>query len=249
MKLPLLFITATLMIGSPCGLRAQQDASKDAFSNLPKEKRDEYQAAFSKAVEAYNQKKILSAISFLSEADKLFPQDANLKFFLGVCYAELRNFDKATACYDEALKLNPTHLGTLLNKAEAAFFNQKWKSAYDQLTSIRSKYGEKTQGAGSLIDFKITMCASMLAEKKETAAEFEKIYDAWRLKYSFRDDTPFYFYAKALSEYRKGERSEGLTWVLKAYKVFADPGTLSVWDKVLIDADYLKRHEVVVTPQ
>lgn len=248
MKFPrVIYLAACLTIGLHAAPGEKQEEPKRAFSNLPEAARDDYQKTFAQAVDAYNNKKILSAIQHLKAADRIFDQDANLKFFLGLCHAELRNFDRADAYYDAALKLNPQHLGTLLNKAEAAFFNGQWEKAHKQLSEIRTTYPEKTATAGSLIDFKIALSASKLVDQGNK--DYSKPYEEARLKYGVHDDTPFYFYAKALSEYRRGKKADGLAWVLKAYRVFADPGTLSVWDKVLIDAGYLHRHEVVVTPQ
>jgi tetratricopeptide (TPR) repeat protein len=40
---------------------------------------------------------------------KLDPRDADSYYFEGVCYAEMKEFDKAIAIFKQALKIDPLH--------------------------------------------------------------------------------------------------------------------------------------------
>jgi tetratricopeptide (TPR) repeat protein len=55
------------------------------------------------------------AIEWYSAALKLAPNDADVSTDLGVSYYYTNQADKALAQFDQSLKLNPTHIKTILN--------------------------------------------------------------------------------------------------------------------------------------
>ena len=66
-----------------------------------------------------------AALSHIKYLLKIFPQDANLYFNMGICYEKLKNIDEAMESYKNAVELKPDEPDFLYNLA--LIYEQKGK--------------------------------------------------------------------------------------------------------------------------
>jgi O-antigen ligase len=73
----------------------------------------------------------------------VFPTDANcvpVEFYKGIGYYELKEYNKAEICFDEALKLTPNVPMILNNKSSALYMQDQNSDAVKLLTEMKRKY-------------------------------------------------------------------------------------------------------------
>lgn len=117
----------------------------DAYSNKPAER-----AAFNAAIILYQQGKNKEAAEYLEkyngEGNMVAPASQSL---LGDCYVNMKQYDKAIAAYDKAIKLsgdNEFYTPTfMIKKATVLDAQKKYAESADIYQTIKDKYMQYTQ--------------------------------------------------------------------------------------------------------
>ncbi len=78
------------------------------------------------------------AKTFLEALTVLKPEEPYNWQTLGSVRLELKEFNEAIFCFDTALKLDPLHYPTLLNKAQALFSLKKLPEAYEITETLKT---------------------------------------------------------------------------------------------------------------
>ena len=202
------------------------------FENISPEDRARYSEALMRGTTLFNQKRILEAINSVNDAMDIFdsaPAAMNLK---GACYVEFRHFDKARELFQQALTLAPKSTSILFNLAEMDFVTGRWQDCHDRMSALIPLLSPKEVSMRQLIEFKL-MLAMIKLGKMDEATELGK-------KYDFADDTPYYYYASAALDYKKGNTAEAERWLASARRVFRSQEALSPWQDTLIEYGYIK---------
>lgn len=202
------------------------------FTNLPKEKRQEFAQLLLKTQNLFNQKRIFDALEKLDELDKIFPDHPAALNIRGACYVEIRAFEKANAIFEQVLKISPKNVNVLFNLAEVDFVTKKWSSAHDRFEIIIPRLPENQKSMVRLCEFKLLLCKLKMDRIKEAKALMNK-YDIW-------DDSPFYYYSRAAIDYHEDRKLEAEKMLRAVRYVWRNDALLSPWHDTLIEYGYIR---------
>ncbi len=202
------------------------------FLNLPEEQRKEFAKNFGEASRFFQQKRIFECLDALAEAEKVFKGSAELLNLRGSCYVEIRAFDKATAAFEEAIKISPKNSSIRFNIAEVLFVTKQWKKAHDLFQEISKEIPEANMSLARLVEFKILLCKKKLGQDEEVQIMAEK--------YDYQDDSPYYYYAQAALAYDAEKLLEAEEWLARANRIFRDPNIIAPWQDTLVEYGYIK---------
>lgn len=243
--LSLLVFSAPLVVSSP--LMAQADTAKPetapaakkelaanqkAFLNLPEDSRKEFGKHIGEAARLFQQKRIFETLDELDKADKIFKDSPELHNLRGSCYVEMRAFDKSLVEFKKAAELSPNNASLEFNIGEVYFCTQKWQEALDLFQKIMQTLPKENTALGRLIEFKILLCQKKLGMTAEVAKNLEK--------YTFEDDSPYYYYAQAAVAYEDKDLAKAEEWLAMAGRIFRDPAILAPWQDTLVEYGYIK---------
>ena len=216
--------------------KAELPAFAQEFSNLPKEKRDEYQLKFAEAQRLFAQKRVFETISKANEAAAIFKNSPELQNLLGACQVEFRDFDKAMEHFKAADKLMPGEPSILFNMAELNFVTKDWAAAETNLGKVLSMIEKSTKPedvqVSRLVEFKLLL-AKLKLGKKDEAAKMAK-------KYDYLDDSPFPYYAEAAIAFAEGREMDAESAMARGSRIFRDPALISSWQDTMIEFGYIK---------
>lgn len=213
-------------------IQAELLPNQKDFLNLPEEKRTEFAKNFGNASRFFQQKRIFECLDAISEAEAIFPQSAELMNLRGSCYVEMRAFDKATAAFNEALKITPKNTSIRFNVGEVMFVTKQWQQAHDIFQEVLREIPENNTALSRLVEFKILLCKVKLGLKDE--------FTILAQKYDYQDDSPYHYYAQAALAYEKEELLEAEEWLGRANRIFQDPNVIAPWQDTLVEFGYIK---------
>lgn len=206
--------------------------SQKEFLNLPEEERKEFVKNFGEAARFFQQKRILECLDTLDEAEKIFPNSAELLNLRGSCYVEIRAFNKASAAFEKAIAINPKNSSIRFNIAEVLFVTKQWKKSHDIFLEIAKDIPKSNMSLSRLIEFKVLLCKKKMGEDDEVVILAEK--------YDYQDDSPYYYYAQAALAYEDDKLLEAEEWLARARRIFRNPNTIAPWQDTLVEYGYIK---------
>ena len=209
--LSLLVFSAPLMVSAPLMAQDSPAATEEkpavqqelapnqkAFLNLPEESRKEFGNHIGEAARLFQQKRIFETLEELDKAEKIFKDSPELYNLRGSCYVEMRAFDKALAEFKQAASFSKDNPSLEFNIGEVYFCTRDWQKALDIFQKILKQLPPENTALGRLVEFKILLCQKKLGMDKEVAKNSEK--------YTFEDDSPYYYYAQAAIAYDNKDR-------------------------------------------
>lgn len=206
--------------------------AREAFMNLPEERRVEYGKHLEEAKRMFQEKRVLEAMDEAHQAAAIFPDGADTHNLLGSCHVELRAFDKALREFEAAAALAPGSLSIEFNIGEVLFVTKQWRKALESFRKVLAGMPAENVALGRLTEFKILLCQLKLGETREA----EKL----AAKYDFLDDSPFHYYANASLAYEAEDRVKAEEWLGIARRVFRNPAVLAPWQDTLVEYGYIK---------
>ncbi|MES2475737.1 MAG: hypothetical protein V4640_08145 [Verrucomicrobiota bacterium] len=207
-------------------------ANQKAFLNLPEENRKEFGKHIGEAARLFQQKRVFETMDELDKAEKIFMDSPELHNLRGSCYVEMRAFDKALAEFQEAAKFSKDNPSLEFNIGEVYFCTQEWQKALEVFQRIIKQLPKENTALGRLVEFKILLCQKKLGMTEEVAKGAEK--------YTFEDDSPYYYYAQAALAYEEKNLAKAEEWLAMASRVFRDPNILAPWQDTLVEYGYIK---------
>lgn len=206
--------------------------NQQAFLNLPEESRKEFVKHLGEATRLFRDKRIFETMDALDKASKIFSDSPEIHNLRGSCFVEMRAFDKSLVEFEKALKLSKDNPSIEFNIAEVYFVTKEWKKSVDAFEKIMKALPPQNTALGRLVEFKILLC------KKKLGLDDEVTILAG--KYSFEDDSPFYYYAQAALAYDNKDLIKAEEWLAMANRIFQDPNVLSPWQDTLVEYGYIK---------
>ncbi|GAA5125614.1 hypothetical protein JIN84_14415 [Luteolibacter yonseiensis] len=206
--------------------------NQQAFLNLPEESRKEFIKHLSEASRLFQQKRIFETMEELDKAAKIFKDSPEVYNLRGSSFVEMRAFDKALAEFNEAAKLSKDNPSIEFNIAEVYFCTKEWKKGEEQFAKILQGIPKDNIALGRLVEFKLLLCKQKLGKTAEAASLAEK--------YTFEDDSPFYYYAQATLSYEKKDLIKAEEWLAMAGRIFQDQNVLAPWQDTLVEYGYIK---------
>ena len=235
------FLVCLLPLSAVCGQEPAAPAQKQyphqiEFSNLPEEKRKEYQEKLAEAQRLFGQKRVFETLEKLEEVRAIFENDPDQLNLWGACQVEFRNFDKAKEHFTKANALVPNHPSILFNLAELNFVTKDWEAAETNLGKVLELAQEDVSKGNiqlsRLVEFKLLL-AKLKLGKKDEAAKLAK-------KYDYLDDSPYPYYAEAALKFDAGDEVEAEAAMARAARIFQNPGILAPWQDTMVEFGYVK---------
>jgi len=217
---------------------------KAKFEQLSEEEIKSYQDFKKKAIEANEKQKYFTALIEANDALAIFKDDIDLLWLKGVCHAQLDDLENAVINYEKALAIHPNHAPSLLNIVEVYFYYQQYEKALKYITYIRKYLNSAGVDSAPVFDFKYLIILTKLVkdDPDQYSVELSKLQE----KYTYLDDNPFYYYAKALKALDVGDNNEGQVWIHKAAVIFQNAKMIKIWNKALEDSKFLAKHDIFI---
>jgi tetratricopeptide (TPR) repeat protein len=206
--------------------------SQKEFLNLPEEKRKEFIEYYHDAQRLLTTKRVFETLEALDNAENIFSKSVELYNLRGSCYVEMRIFDKAEVAFKKALEVSPNNPSVMFNVGESMFVSGQWQASHDVFQKILKMLPPNAMAMSRLIEFKILLCKKKLGLDQEVRILTDK--------YDYQDDSPFYYYAKAVVAFDEKELVEAEQWMARASRIFRDPNVLTPWQDTMIEYGYIK---------
>lgn len=198
---------------------------------LTEEERAKFSKLISEAQQFQAQSQLLDAMEKINEAELIHPGTAILHNMRGSVYTAMRDFDKAQQQFEIARVLHSGAFEPRFNLNELAYVRGNYAEAEKGFTELLNTYPKLRVEIRHITLFKILVC--QLKQNNLSGAE------TTAKNFTFMDDTPAYYYAKAAVYFQKEDRIEGHTWVNKAAQIFQRPEQTIPYVDSLIEARWI----------
>lgn len=180
-----------------------------------------------------SQQRFADALLKLEEIEKAFPEEADVHLIRGSIQLapSLRDFAAAEASFTKAAALNPGSAAPAFNLAELRFVKHEWKAAREKFEALLAEYPQVPLALRHLVLFKVLICQLKLDDVKGAEA-------ALAAHFTFMDDTPAYYMAKAALAFQKKNETAAQEWMDKAGTIFGGKQVNSYLD-CLIEARWV----------
>jgi tetratricopeptide (TPR) repeat protein len=209
-----------------CSSLIAQDA--DAGKKAPTEADKRVKELLVEANDLQGRKRLVDALSKVSEAMQLAPENPETYNVRGSIYlsAQLRDFDKARADFNKAQELAPGAIPPMFNLAELNFVAGKFADSEKGFEALMPHFDRLPVSMRHLLRFKIFICKVKQKQRTEAEAYLKE-------HFTFLDDTPAYYFAKAvLAKEDKNDRATN-EWLAKAQVIFKKPDNEPFLDSML----------------
>lgn len=155
------------------------------------------------------------AVARLDDLEARFPDRPELLNLRGSLYMTpaLRDFAKAEELFDKALKITPQEFPLHFNKAELLFVKHDWPAAQKAFQKLLDDNPKLPLVFRHLILFKRLICE---VKQDQPAIAEKTLADS----FTFMDDTPAYYFAKAALAFHKKDETTAQDWVRRAAGIF-----------------------------
>ncbi|TLD69774.1 hypothetical protein FEM03_15730 [Phragmitibacter flavus] len=185
----------------------------------------------SEAQQFQAQSQLLDAMEKINEAEAIKPGTAILHNMRGSVYTAMRDFDKAQEQFEKAQVLHPGAFEPRFNLLELNYVRGQYTEAEKGFTELLNTYPKLRVEIRHITLFKILV--SQLKQDKLTAAE------ETMKNFTFMDDTPAYYYARAAMSFHKKDKVDGHTWLNKGSQIFKQPEQTVPYVDSLIEARWI----------
>ena len=178
-------------------------------------------------------KRYIDAFSKLDEAEKLDPKRPEIYNIRGAIHLALqvRDVEKAREQFTKARDLAPDSMPPLFNLAEVDFVAERWAEAEKGFKDVMVRFPKLITGVRHLVIFKVLL--STVKQKK--LVEAEKLIAE---HFTFMDDTPAFYFSKAVIALEGGDKRIGNDWLTKAQVIFKPKDNEAYLD-ALMESHYI----------
>jgi tetratricopeptide (TPR) repeat protein len=167
----------------------------------------------------------VDALLKLEEIEKKFPDSADIHNIRGSIQLapSIRDFAAAEASFQRAGGLSPGALAPVFNLAEVRFVKHEWKEAQVRFEALLEAFPQLPLAVRHLVLFKLLVCRL----KTEDIQGAEALLAS---SFTFMDDTPAYYMAKAAMAFQKKDEAAAQDWQEKARAIFGEKSVVSYLD-------------------
>lgn len=185
-------------------------------------------AGLAEVQDLQGRQRYVDALLKLDELEKSFPDNGDLYNLRGSIQLApgIRDFEKAEAAFSKAASLAKDPLAPAFNLAELAFVKHDWPEALKRFQKVLQDHPKMPLQVRHLSAFKILICQLQTGQVAEAETTLKN-------HFTFMDDTPAYYFAKAALEFQKENQLEAQTWLNKASTLFTEKHTLSYMDSLI----------------
>ncbi len=168
------------------------------------------------------------ALIKLDELEKSFPKQPEIQYLRGAILLTpgLRNFDAAAAAFQKAAEMDKGSPTAAFNLAEVAFVRHHWNDAGQRFEALLATYPKAPMQIRHLVVYKIFVCQLQLGELKAAEKTLKE-------HFTFMDDTPAYYFAKAAEAFQRQDKQAAEQWVAKGEALFGVKDTAAYMDTLV----------------
>lgn len=211
------------------------EAAAKRTDDLPADPEEKYKVTYVRAAQAFSRNDLQSAIKFLEMSEQAKPSQANTANLRGAIYTRQRDWPKAQAAFEEALKLQPDLPMAQFNLGEVLFLNNKYAEARERFQIFINSQPKNDLGL-----YKIYLC-DLLGDQQNRAEDFLKTLDP-------SPTSPIYYFSKAAEAFVKGNKAAALEFVGSAYRIYPPDANATFADS-LVEKGYLTGEQAEKIPE
>lgn len=214
------------------GVNSGGDAQKsDALPTDPEEK---FKVAYVRAAQSFSRNDLTNAVQLLEIAEQAKPGQANTANLRGAIFTRQRDWPKAQAAFEEALKLQPDLPMAQFNLGEVLFLNGKYAEAREKFQIFVNSQPKNDLGL-----YKIYLC-DLLGGNPAKAQDFLQSLEPDPL-------SPIYYFAKAAEAFARGDKAQAMEFVGSAYRIYPPDANATFADS-LVEKGYLSGEQAEKIP-
>lgn len=223
--------------GKPTGGSGVPGGSGGSGQNneLPSDPEEKYKVAYVRAAQAFSRNDLENAIKFLELAEAAKPGQANTANLRGAICTRQRDWPKAQAAFEEALRLQPDLPMAQFNLGEVLFLNGKYKEARERFQTFLNSQPKNDLGL-----YKIYLC-DLLGGNQARADDFLSSLQP-------NPVSPLYYFAKAAEAFVKGNKAVAMEFIGSAYRIYSPDANATFADS-LVEKGYLSGTEAEKIPE
>lgn len=236
----LLVLTGGLGL-SGCGKKSESapqaaaEAAAKRTDDLPADPEEKYKVTYIRAAQAFSRNDLENAIKFLEMAEQAKPGQANTANLRGAIYTRQRDWPKAQAAFEEALKLQPDLPMAQFNLGEVLFLNKKYPEARERFQIFLNSQPKNDLGL-----YKIYLC-DLLGNNNTKAEGFLNSLEP-------SPNSPIYYFSKAAEAFVKGDKVAAMEFVSSAYRIYPPDANATFADS-LVEKGYLTGEQAEKIPE
>lgn len=211
------------------------EAAAKRTDDLPTDPEEKFKVTYVRAAQAFSRNDLENAIKFLDMAEQAKPGQANTVNLRGAIYTRQRDWPKAQAAFEEALKLQPDLPMAQFNLGEVLFLNNKYKEARERFQIFINSQPKNDLGL-----YKIYLC-DLLGQDKGKADNFLSSLQP-------NPSSPIYYFSKAAEAFFKGDKEAGMEFVGSAYRIYPPDANATFADS-LVEKGYLSGEQTEKIPE
>ena len=211
------------------------EAAAQRTDDLPAEPEEKFKVTYIRAAQAFSRNDLEAAIKFLELAEQAKPGQANTANLRGAIYTRQRDWPKAQAAFEEALKLQPDLPMAQFNLGEVLFLNKKYPEARERFQIFVNSQPKNDLGL-----YKMYLC-DLLGDKKDRAKDFLNSLEP-------SPSSPIYYFSKAAEAFVNGDRAVAMEFVGSAYRIYPPDANATFADS-LVEKGYLTGEQAEKIPE
>lgn len=185
------------------------------FSNLPKEKRDEYVTRLNQAKQAYHTGKWVDCIACLAECELIMAGNPNIWNLRASCLMEQKYFAEAEAELNRVMAALPGDPVVLMNQANLFMATGRYAQSLQILAPLRDAIPlDADTELHNVLAFRAMLCHLMLGQEKEAQEQMRHV--------TAMSDTPLYHFGKGACALARGDRQEASRQIRLAEMIFSN---------------------------
>jgi tetratricopeptide (TPR) repeat protein len=204
-------------------------------NDLPTDPEERYKVSYVRAAQAFSRNDLEGAVRFLEISEQAKPGQANTANLRGAIYTRQRDWPKAQAAFEEALKLQPELPMAQFNLGEVLFLNNKYKEARERFQIFLNSQPKNDLGL-----YKIYLC-DLLGGDQAKAEDFLNSLEP-------NPSSPIFYFSKAAEAFVKGRKSEAVEFVGSAYRIYPPDANATFADS-LVEKGYLTGEQAEKIPE
>ena len=233
------FLLCLCVVG--CGKKGESAAPSTAEAaakrtdDLPTDPEEKYKVTYIRAAQAFSRNDLENAIQFLEMAEQAKPGQANTANLKGAIYTRQRDWPKAQAAFEEALKLQPDLPMAQFNLGEVLFLNNKYTEARERFQIFLNSQPKNDLGL-----YKIFLC-DLLGDQKARAEEFLHSLQP-------NPSSPIFYFSRAAEAFARGDKPAAMEFVGSAYRIYPPDANATFADS-LVEKGYLTGEQAEKIPE
>jgi tetratricopeptide (TPR) repeat protein len=205
---------------------ALQNESEQTQGNTAMDREEIFRSNYIKAAQAFSRNDFEDSLDFLNRAEAAKPSQASTANLRGAIYTRKREWAKAQASFEEALRLQPDLPMAEFNLGEIHFLNREYREARQRFRAFL-----KSQPDNDLAQYKIFLCDLFGGNPSSANAFLETLQPS--------SSSPIYYFCKAAQAFTLGNRHEGMEFVNSAYRIYPADANATFADS-LVEKGYLQ---------